>query len=534
MQVLGSRRGGLLTLAIAAAALVIAVAFAVWQLVDRPDVDAPAPRPGSEVHDALTPIAFRVPHGARLGSLRVRLDGRDVTSRVRGAGDRVVLTPAARLADGVHRVEVSFRSRNVFARSVDQRWSFVVDTSPPALALAAPARGALIGRHAADFRGTAEPGARVSVAAGARAVEVVAAASGAWHAVAQLPEGRVAATVTAIDAAGNTTVRRRALTVDTTPPVVALVRPVAGQRITATDAPALVGRVPSDDPSELTFTASVNGRTVATVKGADAATTASITASYGHAAAMPIDLQIDGRRFAMAVGKLPQGRSSIAVRVRDRAGNATVVRRDVFVDSTEEFGTADIGPDARGADVVALQQRLREAHVLGRRARRGLVDARTIRAIRRYQARFGLPVTGIVDARTRARMIGRIVVNISQRKLRLIRNGRVVRTYAIAVGQPAYPTPTGDFAINDKQKNPAWTPPNSPWAKELSTIPPGPGNPLGTRWIGTTAPAIGIHGTYADSSIGTAASHGCMRMHIKDVEALYDQVAIGMPLSIRS
>jgi len=61
----------------------------------------------------------------------------------------------------------------------------------------------------------------------------------------------------------------------------------------------------------------------------------------------------------------------------------------------------------------------------------------------------------------------------------------------------------------------------------------GPGNPLGTRWIGTSAPAIGIHGTYASSSIGTAASHGCMRMHIPDVEELYDQVTLGMRVIIR-
>ena len=134
----------------------------------------------------------------------------------------------------------------------------------------------------------------------------------------------------------------------------------------------------------------------------------------------------------------------------------------------------------------------------------------------------------------RTAMVGRLVASLSQRKVRLIRNGKVVMTYPIAIGQPAYPTPTGEYEINDKQVDPAWYPPDSPWAAELSTIPPGPGNPLGTRWIGTTAPAIGLHGTYADYSVGTAASHGCMRMHIPDVEELYDQVTIGMKISIRA
>jgi lipoprotein-anchoring transpeptidase ErfK/SrfK len=109
-----------------------------------------------------------------------------------------------------------------------------------------------------------------------------------------------------------------------------------------------------------------------------------------------------------------------------------------------------------------------------------------------------------------------------------------VKTYEIAIGQPAYPTPTGTYEVVTKQKNPTWIPPSSPWAKGLGPIPPGPGNPLGTRWIGTSAPAVGMHGTYADYSVGTPASHGCLRMHIPDVEELYDQVSVGMPVIIRS
>ncbi len=82
-------------------------------------------------------------------------------------------------------------------------------------------------------------------------------------------------------------------------------------------------------------------------------------------------------------------------------------------------------------------------------------------------------------------------------------------------------------------KNPTWIPPNSPWAKGLEPIPPGPGNPLGTRWIGTSAPAVGFHGTPQDWSIGTAASHGCLRMHIPDVEKLYEQVQVGWTVEFK-
>jgi len=534
MQVLGSRRGGLVTLAIAAVAVIAAVAFAVWQLIERPSVSEPLPGPGSAVSDPTPRIAFTVPSDERLGDLSVRLDGRDVTSRVRGSGAQAALTPATTLRDGDHRVAVRFSTGNVFARTVTREWTFTVDTTAPKLAVATPAKGALSPRANAVFSGRAEPAAVVAVAAGERTTKTRAGADGAWRVVAKLPEGRVRATVTATDAAGNATARRRALTVDTTAPDLALSEPAAGERITSTDAPTVYGNLPKDDPRGLTFTAAVNGTKVSTVKGADAVTPEDVAASYGDVASTPVPLQVDGHRFAMAVGTLPQGRNVIAVKAKDRAGNVTKATRVVVVDSTDEFGTADIGRGARGADVKDLQQRLREAKVYPKKAKlTGIADPTTMKSIQRYQKRYDLPKTGIVDARTRQAMVGRLVVNLSQRKVRLIRNGRVFRTYSIAIGQPAYPTPTGEYEINDKQVDPVWYPPDSPWAAELSSIPPGPGNPLGTRWIGTTAPAIGLHGTYADSSIGQAASHGCMRMHIPDVEALYELVTIGMKISIR-
>ena len=96
-----------------------------------------------------------------------------------------------------------------------------------------------------------------------------------------------------------------------------------------------------------------------------------------------------------------------------------------------------------------------------------------------------------------------------------------------------YPTPTGSYRIVNKQSNPTWTPPpDSDWAKGLGPIPPGPGNPLGTRWMGTSAPYVGFHGTPASGTIGTRASHGCIRMRIPDAEALYEEVVVGMPVQI--
>jgi lipoprotein-anchoring transpeptidase ErfK/SrfK len=124
-----------------------------------------------------------------------------------------------------------------------------------------------------------------------------------------------------------------------------------------------------------------------------------------------------------------------------------------------------------------------------------------------------------------------IIIERSRYRLTLWRAGKR-RTFGIAVGQPSFPTPSGTFQIVTKQRHPTWFPPDSPWAAGLGPVPPGVDNPLGTRWMGTSAPAIGIHGTPISSSIGTAASHGCIRMHIGDAEYLYDQIEVGTPVRI--
>jgi hypothetical protein len=105
-------------------------------------------------------------------------------------------------------------------------------------------------------------------------------------------------------------------------------------------------------------------------------------------------------------------------------------------------------------------------------------------------------------------------------------------TFGVATGQAIYPTPLGHFAIVTKQMNPWWYPPASPWAAGLKPVPPGPGNPLGTRWMGLSAPGVGIHGTPDAASIGYSASHGCIRMRIPDAERVFDHVSVGTPVFI--
>jgi lipoprotein-anchoring transpeptidase ErfK/SrfK len=125
-----------------------------------------------------------------------------------------------------------------------------------------------------------------------------------------------------------------------------------------------------------------------------------------------------------------------------------------------------------------------------------------------------------------------IIIRRSGNELRLYDGAKPVRSFGVATGQSIYPTPLGTWHIVDMQLNPWWRPPDSSWAKGLKPIPPGPGNPLGTRWMGLDAAGVGIHGTPDDTSIGYSASHGCIRMHIPDAEWLFQHVRIGTPVII--
>jgi lipoprotein-anchoring transpeptidase ErfK/SrfK len=127
-----------------------------------------------------------------------------------------------------------------------------------------------------------------------------------------------------------------------------------------------------------------------------------------------------------------------------------------------------------------------------------------------------------------------IVVNRGAFSLTLYKNLKPAKTYPIAVGQVGLETPAGLYHIQNKAVNPAWNVPKSSWAGSLAghVIPGGaPNNPLKARWLGIFAGA-GIHGTDAINSIGTAASHGCIRMRIPDVIELYDEVNVGAPVYI--
>ncbi len=119
-----------------------------------------------------------------------------------------------------------------------------------------------------------------------------------------------------------------------------------------------------------------------------------------------------------------------------------------------------------------------------------------------------------------SRATRRIVVSVPDRKLALVQNGRVVRTYPVAVGADLSPSPSGEFKITHRIAQPTYYAPGV-------VIPPGKANPLGTRWLGLSQKGYGIHGTNAPRSIGRRASHGCIRMRNRDIEELFELVRAG-------
>ena len=161
--------------------------------------------------------------------------------------------------------------------------------------------------------------------------------------------------------------------------------------------------------------------------------------------------------------------------------------------------------------------------------------ARILHALSDRTAKVSVPVRTLDPKVTTASLGSSIVVDLSENELYLYDGLHVVKQYRVATAAPGYETPVGNWQIVNKQENPTWyNPAIDTWGADLPpVIAPGPGNPLGTRALYLNAPGIRIHGTYSSSSIGTYASHGCIRMLISDSEQLYPLVPIGTTVIVK-
>jgi L,D-transpeptidase catalytic domain/Putative peptidoglycan binding domain len=198
-----------------------------------------------------------------------------------------------------------------------------------------------------------------------------------------------------------------------------------------------------------------------------------------------------------------------------------------------------------------FDQKMRNAKIVIRGLRPGITRSQDGRKLYRWATKTAIlsdlrahdrgPLeldAKVTKARVARNEVGpAIVIRRSSNELFLYRGQgkggmKLRKQFGVATGQAAYPTPLGSFKIVDKQENPWWYPPDSDWAAGAQPVPPGPGNPLGTRWMGLSEPLIGIHGTPDSASIGYSASHGCVRMLVSEAEWLFERVPEGTPVFI--
>ena len=281
--------------------------------------------------------------------------------------------------------------------------------------------------------------------------------------------------------------------------------------------------------------------------------TATLTTAFGQSAVAPVTLAVAGKRFTLKMSKTKLAFDADRSARRAYHAGLKAAGKPVDVPLAIEFIRTPIRKFvARAAKGVLQPGRSARVHVTlthvyrarsrpGRalRAKKAnaaieaaLADPRLPRLIKPGRKAVRAAVTTSEITRRYATVI---TVDRAHFRLRLFKHLRFAKAYPVAVGQPAYPTPAGLYSIANKQVNPTWTVPNSPWAGELqgqSVSGSDPSNPLKARWMGIVN-GVGIHGTGQDYSIGSAASHGCIRMHVSDVIDLYKRVPVGTPVLIR-
>ncbi|MCZ4496013.1 MAG: ErfK/YbiS/YcfS/YnhG family protein, partial [Thermoleophilia bacterium] len=516
--------GGAITLV-----LIVGAVVAAW--LTNPVLDLRGPRTLTAAAAPELRLDVRHPASISADDISATIDGEAVDAPaidIDGSGRIAIQAP--KLADGEHTARVTVRGAGLTQRTLRTSWSFTVDTVAPATRIALPAAGkAPVGDTTYVPAGTiavtkqplrvqvaTEDGASISVSSTvAGSPREQADATGPHTAVSiTLPEGAQELIVRSSDPAGNTTERRQKVIVDTTGPKLTAVVPtlvrdaalnlpvaisdlhgatlqVRMNGVEIENAVTIVSR--TDAPGAADASSDGGGTTADGAEAAEAAGDDDSATDDGDDADASSDdapAPIAARvRVVLEEGAF-EGRHTLELIATDSLGSKTVQKQMLVVNSTESLSAATgLRVGARGADVTALHKALLEQKAGTKAQLLADIQAKTYgaatrTAVKSYQSREGIDSDGVAGATTISALTLRIVVNLSTHQLTLFSSGDVVKTWGVAVGAPEFPTPTGDFEIQSMQKNPTWTPPDSEWAKDAEVIPPGPDNPLGTRWMG--------------------------------------------------
>ena len=223
------------------------------------------------------------------------------------------------------------------------------------------------------------------------------------------------------------------------------------------------------------------------------------------------------RRYAV---RMQVSRAAVEREVARLAKEVELAPTDAAIDTSSGMVSIRPAKDGRALDVAASADRLYAAAIV----------------VANGSGTTGLEVTApvkVVEPKVKG-YDDVILVRLAENKLYHYDNGVLAKTYTVATGTSRYPTPKGTFEVVLKRRNPVWVNPDPRgWGRSLpARIGPGPRNPLGTRAMNLNSPGIRIHGTSNVASLGTAASHGCIRMAMTDIEELFDKVEQGTPVAI--
>ena len=489
-------------------------------------IHAVAPTSGAAIRSdtAVKVTFFGFPYAGR-----ITLDGKEVTSRLSLTGQSMGCYLKG-LPEGHHRVQVELFSP---LKTVHAASDFVVDSTPPTITLNSLPNPLIVAQKHLKLKGLTETQTKLFLlrpaAKGSEPQvlqQVPADDSGKFMLDTDLEPGWNSLLIRAKDQAGNLTEKSLRVFFDTAAPQFTLERVVSDQE---GDSARLDGHVADSFKLRIRLNARDDSGCIASASWSlDESPSKKVRLTRSPGAPGPNTVY----KADWLLGDLPEGERKLTCSVTDKVGHVQTGTAVFLVDSSERLGERPMTRGARGADVIQLQKRLMEMGHLDKGEPSGIFDDDTEAAVRAFQVSQGFEPSGKLGPLSLQALGPRIFVNLGLRSLVFDRPGQGVERFGVAIGAPAFPTPTGRYQITYKEKNPTWLPPNSPWAREAKSIPPGPGNPLGTRWIGLDSSCVGIHGTNADWTIGSAASHGCLRMHIPDVERLYEMVEPGIPVTI--
>lgn len=443
-------------------------------------------------------------------AVRFMFNGEDVTGAIRYEDNKGTLE-LKNLQEGSYRlIAGTGPDMSIFTFWPNERIiNITVDTKAPSIALTSP-ESELARENQVLVAGSTEPRCAVLIEVNDKKYKTVSDRIGSFFQQVPIESEVSNITVKVTDRAGNSSMASRRLVLDESPPVIAHLKPEVSQILTSN---------------------------TCTLESAIHDTGSGLEDCWFVIDGRRIDGKYDPRENTLTavIENLDEGLYEVEIFARDKAGWESSRKISFTVDSTDEPGLHNLRPGARGGDVKAVQQQLSKLGYLEKSDISGLYDSDTANAVMEVQKKRGIAVTGITDRETIMAISNKIFVYLNEFALYLVSpEDQVLKRYPIACGSPYYPTPPGFYHVREKVYHPSWYPPPSPWARGAKPQPPGPGNPLGTRWIGLNSDILGIHGTPSDWSIGTAASHGCIRMHIYQVEELFEMVNVGTPVSIFS